>query len=97
MLGSENGDSTWPAPAQTTQLVNMAAHLFIVATTICRFINERRYGSPQENLEEILRNSKSGWNTQLDATYMSVLNTLTKDLTESEKARVLRKFEGIVG
>lgn len=87
----------WPSPSELDRLVNMAVPLFIVAATICRFLDDRRHGSPRAKLIEILRNSEEGWSDGLYITYMSVLSTLIQGLRGNEKERVLQQFRYIVG
>ncbi|KAL7914210.1 vegetative incompatibility protein HET-E-1 [Trichoderma velutinum] len=88
--------SQWPGSQNTEKLVEMAIPLFIYAATACRFISDRRLGGPKEQLERFFSynlNRKSN----LSATYLPVLDQLTRNLQGSEKESVITKFKEIVG
>lgn len=86
----------WPGPENTKKLVDMAIPLFIFAATVCRFLQDRRLGGPRDQLKGILAHQKSG-SSNLDATYLPVLDQLKKDLTISEQREVVARFKIIVG
>ncbi|QYT05214.1 WD_REPEATS_REGION domain-containing protein [Trichoderma simmonsii] len=86
----------WPGNENTEKLVDMALPLFIYAATACRFISDRRLGGPKEQLE-IFFNSNRNPKSNLDATYLPVLEQLTRDLKGGEKRAVITKFQEIVG
>ncbi|KAL7800877.1 vegetative incompatibility protein HET-E-1 [Trichoderma afarasin] len=88
--------SQWPGSKDTERLVDMAIPLFIYAATACRFISDRRLGGPKEQLE-IFFNSHRNPKSNLDATYLPVLEQLTRDLKGGEKRAVITKFKEIVG
>ncbi|KAJ4855762.1 WD domain, g-beta repeat domain-containing protein [Trichoderma breve] len=87
--------SQWPGSKDTERLVDMAIPLFIYAATACRFISDRRLGGPKEQLE-IFFNSHRNPKSNLDATYLPVLEQLTRDLKGGEKRAVITKFKEIV-
>ncbi|KAL5093219.1 hypothetical protein Trisim1_011024 [Trichoderma cf. simile WF8] len=88
--------SQWPGSKNTEKLVDMALPLFIYAATACRFIGDRRLGGPKEQLE-IFFNSNRNPKSNLDATYLPILEQLIRDLKGSEKRTVITKFKEIVG
>ncbi|KKP04274.1 hypothetical protein THAR02_03625 [Trichoderma harzianum] len=88
--------SQWPGSKNTEKLVDMAIPLFIYAATACRFISDRRLGGPKEQLE-IFLNSHRNPKSNLDATYLPVLEQLIRDLKGGEKRAVITKFKDIVG
>ncbi|PTB66799.1 hypothetical protein BBK36DRAFT_1198452 [Trichoderma citrinoviride] len=86
----------WPGADVIQKLVASAIPLFIVAATICRFLNDRRLGGPPHQLNRLLeyRDAKlSG----LDMTYRPVLDRLTAGLSLSSKQEVMNKFRYLIG
>lgn len=75
----------------------MATPLFIFAATICRFIADERIGTPDEQLEEVLQYQTKSQESQLDATYLPVLNRMVKGLAGRRRNDVLERFRNIVG
>lgn len=88
--------SDWPGVKTVRKLVEMAIPLFIVATTFCRFIQDRRVGGPNDQLARILNHQGSG-TSNLDATYLPVLDRLLAGLSKSERCRVVNRFKQVVG
>ncbi|KAL6798148.1 vegetative incompatibility protein HET-E-1 [Trichoderma sp. SZMC 28012] len=88
--------SEWPGNKNTEKLVDMAIPLFIYAATACRFIRDRRLGGPEEKLE-IFFNSHRNPKSNIDATYLPILQQLTRDLKGGEKRAVITRFKEIVG
>ena len=86
----------WPGAEHIQKLVDMAIPLFIFATTVCRFIQDRRFGGPKDQLARILEHQKSQ-KSNLDATYLPVLDQLLVGLSESEKREVAERFKQVVG
>ena len=86
----------WPGQTNVQSLVQMAIPLFIFATTICRFVEDRRCGEPEGQLAEVLKQTKSQ-ESELDATYLPVLDRLLIGLTNSRKDEVVQKFKEVVG
>ena len=87
----------WPGQSKVRTLVQMASPLFIFAATACRFIGDRRYGSPKSQLAEVLRVQTKSQTSKMDATYLPVLNGLLAGIPEDEWSETLRPFRGIVG
>lgn len=86
----------WPGPEQIRKLVEMAAPLFIFAATVCRFIQDRRLGGPQDQLSSILGQQESR-TSNLERTYRPVLDRLFTELDEKQVRIVAEKFQKIVG
>ncbi|KAJ4293221.1 hypothetical protein N0V90_008503 [Kalmusia sp. IMI 367209] len=86
----------WPGVQHIQKLVEMAVPLFIFAATVCRFIGDRRFGGPKDQLARILNHQKSQ-QSNLDATYLPVMDQLFVGLCESQKREVAEKFKQVVG
>ncbi|TFB00247.1 hypothetical protein CCMA1212_007742, partial [Trichoderma ghanense] len=86
----------WPGAAVIQKLVASAVPLFIVAATICRFLNDRRLGGPPHQLKRLLeyRDAKL---SSLDMTYLPVLDRLTAGLSPSHKQALMNKFRYLIG
>lgn len=54
----------------------MASPLFIFASTMCRFVADRKWGSPDEQLKVILKTRSRSQGSKLDSTYLPVLDQL---------------------
>jgi len=87
----------WPGPKNIQSLVQMAIPLFIFATTICRFIQDRRCGEPEEQLTKVLKYKTRSQESALDATYLPVLDQLLIGLPRLQKDEVMQKFKEVVG
>ncbi|KAL5606417.1 uncharacterized protein BROUX77_003610 [Berkeleyomyces rouxiae] len=87
----------WPGRENMQTLINMAVPLFIFAATTCRFLSERRYGNPNTQLSYVLRYHTESQVSQLDATYMPVLDRLTNGLPSRQQTEVIETFRTIVG
>ncbi|EXU97777.1 phosphorylase, AAA and WD40 domain protein [Metarhizium robertsii] len=87
----------WPGQSTIRTLIKMAVPLFIFAATICRFLNDRRCGNPDKQLEEILRFETRSQESQLDATYLPVLDQLWNGLSKRQRKNMLEQFRLIIG
>jgi hypothetical protein len=87
----------WPSSETVQSLVHMADRLFIFAATVCRFIKDRRSGSPEQQLKKVLTYQTRSQKSKLDATYLPVLNQLLSGLTDSEKQDLVYEFRRVVG
>ncbi|KAJ6439085.1 ankryin repeat protein [Purpureocillium lavendulum] len=85
----------WPDPSDLMSLVHMAIPLFIFAATVCRFIGDRRLGSPDRQLAKVLQASVEG--SQLAATYLPVLANMVDGKTVNQREESIRLFRMIVG
>lgn len=73
-----------------------ATPLFIFATTICRFLADRRCGHPNELLREVLDFKTERQEEKLDATYLPILNKMVAGLSADQQERVVQRFRQIV-
>lgn len=89
--------STWPEQWQVQTLVQLAIPLFIFAATTCRFLADRRTGTPDKKLQSITGHQTKSQISKLDATYSPVLEQLLFGLSNSEQNEVLRLFKRLVG
>ena len=97
--------SSWPDQSTIETLVKMAVPLFIFAATACRFLGERLFGDPEEQLQKVLVHRTKRQESELDATYMPILSQLlfrrTRSgvipLTALEKCYIVQEFRTIVG
>jgi len=88
----------WPGDEQVHALVEMASPLFIFAATACRFLEDRRLGgNPKKKLQTLLKYQSLDEATQLEKTYLPVLERLETDLTDPQKQRLADQFRLIVG
>jgi hypothetical protein len=87
----------WPGQTNIQSLVQMAIPLFIFATTTCRFIKDRRCGAPRDQLAKVLKYKTKSQESELDATYLPILDQLLIGLTSLRKDEVVRKFKEVVG
>jgi nucleoside phosphorylase len=87
----------WPGQTNVQSLVQMAIPLFIFATTICRFVEDRRCGEPEEQLAKVLKYQTKSQESELDATYLPVLDQLLLGLTNLRRDEVVQKFKEVVG
>ena len=87
----------WPGHTNVQILVEMAFPLFIFAATVCRFIRDRRFGQPDQQLAKVLKYQTKSQASKLDATYLPVLNQLLIGVTGSEKQDIIEQFKQVVG
>lgn len=87
----------WPGQTNVQILIGMAIPLFIFATTVCRFISDRKCGQPKDQLAKVLKYKTKSQASKLDATYLPVLNQLLVGVTDSEKQSIVKEFQQIVG
>ncbi|KAF1935622.1 hypothetical protein EJ02DRAFT_324548, partial [Clathrospora elynae] len=87
--------SDWPAQQQILALVKLAVPLFIYADTVCRYVGSKG-GSPTAFLNKVLHYKKATF-SQLDRTYLPVLDQLLSEQEEDEKEAWLQAFREVVG
>ena len=87
--------SDWPAQQQIVALVELAVPLFIYAVTVCRYVGSRG-SSPRAFLNKVLQYQKATF-SQLDRTYLPVLDQLLSEQEEDEKETWLQAFREVVG
>lgn len=90
-------DRDWPGDKRLQALVDMAVPLFIIAATICRFVDDSDW-DPRERLETILQSPSIGRSEQMAQTYLPVLTQLSARLKNShDKDKLHQEFRMIVG
>ncbi|CAN9164932.1 unnamed protein product [Alternaria alternata] len=87
--------SDWPATQQILTLVELAVPLFIYAATVCRYVNTKGR-DPKKYLSKVLEYGRSTF-SQLDRTYLPVLEQLLVEQEEDEKETWVRAFLEVVG
>jgi len=85
----------WPTTDQIQALVELAVPLFIFAATVCRYIGTKG-GHPEGYLKKVLEYQKSTF-SQLDRTYLPILEQLLAEQEEDEKEAWLYAFQKLVG
>lgn len=88
--------TNWPTRSDVQLLAHMSTPLLIFATTACRFIDDGRFGKPDELLTHILRFRAKG-DSQLDDTYLPILQRLTAGLSGARMVSLLNDFKIIIG
>jgi hypothetical protein len=87
----------WPGQANIQSLVQMAVPLFIFAITICRFLKDRRCGEPDEQLVKVLKYQTKSQESELDTTYLPVLDHLLTGLSQLRQDEVVQNFRKVIG
>ncbi|KAF5853876.1 hypothetical protein GGP41_006653 [Bipolaris sorokiniana] len=85
----------WPTADQIRALVELAVPLFIFAATVCRYIGTKG-GHPEGYLSKVLAYQKSTF-SQLDRTYLPILEQLLVEQEEDEREGWLQAFRKLVG
>ncbi|KAL6898546.1 hypothetical protein GGI43DRAFT_79381 [Trichoderma evansii] len=97
---------SWPSQDLIHQLVDMSVPLFIFASTVCRFIDDRDCGSPVIQAEKFVANYKDiDESSRMSMTYLPILNHMLVKRSDSgtnvrsatEKATIIKRFRHIVG
>jgi hypothetical protein len=92
---SHDISTEWPAQHQVLSLVEMAVPLFIYAATVCLFIGTKG-SNPRKNLSKVLEYGKSTF-SQLERTYLPVLDQLLDAQENDQKDEWLREFRDVIG
>lgn len=93
----------WPAQEDIKYLSWIATPLFIVASTMCLFVGNRIFGSPDERLRDIImfqtqrHKSSPDHLAKLEMTYVPVLEQLLSGLHQDQRRRALQNFKLIIG
>lgn len=88
----------WPNQPTIKALMDIAIPLFISAATACRFISDRRYGTPNELLEEMIAHKGRSGSSGLSATYLPILNRQIIDVqSKQKKTEIIQQFRKVVG
>jgi type II secretory pathway predicted ATPase ExeA len=86
----------WPGNDNVEKLVRMAVPLFIFAATLCRFVGDRDW-LPQERLAAILQDKAATSTSDIDRTYLPVLNQLLASKSKNDSMALLQEFQDIIG
>ncbi|VUC36749.1 unnamed protein product [Clonostachys rosea] len=89
----------WPGEQEVRNLTTMAAPLFIVASTMCRFVADDTYNDPLGQLKKIKRNEIATHN-ELDGlhfSYLPVLDQFTAGASGTACRSLMEDFRVIVG
>lgn len=84
----------WPSSANIQALVTLSVPLFIFAATACRVLEDPQW-DPEESFTEIL--THRGDKSQLDGTYLPVLNRVLNNQSEKQKIQLIQEFREILG
>ncbi|THV46068.1 hypothetical protein BGAL_0419g00010 [Botrytis galanthina] len=87
----------WPGHEVVQNLAGMTIPSFIFATTVCRFVNDRKCGQPKDQLAKVLKYQGRNQASKPDATYLPVLDQLLVGVTLSERTDLLEGFKQVVG
>ncbi|KAM0425943.1 hypothetical protein ACHAPT_008882 [Fusarium lateritium] len=87
----------WPKPAEIQSLTDSAVPLFIFAATICRFINDRKHGSPARQLEKVLQQQNRRGASKMHIIYSPVLSQQLVDASSDEQRHIVEEFQRVVG
>jgi hypothetical protein len=77
-------------------LVQVAIPLFIFAATICRFLGDLKW-SPTVRLDEFLRDPATRSASEMNRTYLPILNQLLTHPNETDSNKLEEEFHEIVG
>lgn len=86
----------WPGEEALQRLTNMAAPLFISATTFVRFISDDIEG-PQQSLSHILENENTPDLSEMERTYLPVLLRLNMKASQPQAKKRRTLFQNVVG
>jgi hypothetical protein len=86
----------WPGQECIEKLVKMAIPLFIFAATICRFVGDQDF-LPDKRLAAVLQDEAAASSSDLERTYIPVLNQLNVSKSKSDSEQLLKEFQDIVG
>jgi hypothetical protein len=84
----------WPGDQNIQLLVQMAVPLFIFATTVCRFMRDKKR-NPKTQLKQILELQINSQVSQLEMTYLPILNQIFDG--DGEQEYQTKEFQEIVG
>jgi hypothetical protein len=91
-------DTSWPSQTSVKTISEMAVPLFIFAATVCRFVSDRKAGSPEKQLQLFLDyKSSERVSSKLGVIYLPILEQTVSELSSAERAEALTDFRLIVG
>lgn len=87
----------WPGTVVLEELTHMAVPLFIIAATICRFVQDQDF-DPRDQLRVILDSRSVGQISELGQTYLPILERVVSSLANvTTRHQVHHEFRLIVG
>jgi hypothetical protein len=86
----------WPEDEKIQTLVAIAVPLFIFAATVCRFVEDLKW-SPEERLDEFLKDPAITSASEMDRTYLPILNQLLTGRNKVESDKLKQEFYEIIG
>ncbi|KAM0209438.1 hypothetical protein ACHAQI_006485, partial [Fusarium lateritium] len=90
--------SDWPTEEQVYKLVNASFPLFISASTLCRFMDNRKLGNPKRLLKQLLDAKDRGHESSLDLMYSAILNQQLGDNDSPwQREQTVKEFRLIIG
>nr|CEG04038.1 unnamed protein product [Fusarium acuminatum CS5907] len=87
----------WPGQQILQDLTKMAVPLFIFAATVCRFVSDRRCGSPPIQLDKVLHHRSKSHRSHLDLIYGPVLRSQITGVSKGDGEQIINDFNLIVG
>lgn len=88
--------TNWPGDDRIQTLVKMSIPSFIFAATVCRFVEDLAW-SPEERLEDFLKDPATTSAYEMDRTYLPILNKLTAGRSQMDSKKLLQEFQNIIG
>ncbi len=85
----------WPGESNIHTLATMASPLFIFVATVCHFVGDFQW-DPKEQLATIMEYQTASQASQLDGTYLPVLDKLLRGLAGAQKDRLLQEFRDVI-
>ncbi|GMG38934.1 unnamed protein product [Aspergillus oryzae] len=86
----------WPGNDNVERLVQMAVPSFIFAATLCRFVGDRDW-LPEKRLAAVLQDETATATSDMDRTYIPVLNQLLASKNKRDSRQLLQEFQNIIG
>jgi hypothetical protein len=86
----------WPGKDKMETLVEISNPLFIFASTICRFLEDRLW-SPTLRLDEFLKDPATRSTSEMERTYLPILNLLLTCSSETDSKKLEGEFHEIIG
>jgi hypothetical protein len=84
----------WLGDERIERLASMAVPLFIFAATVCRFVGDSRW-NPKRRHDTVLEYETASQASNLDWTYLPILQQLIKGCTNLEKKSLAQEFRDI--
>ncbi|PYH49351.1 putative wd40 protein [Aspergillus saccharolyticus JOP 1030-1] len=86
----------WPGKDRLQTLVTIAIPLFIFAATVCRFLEDPQW-QPEERLVEFLDDPATRSASEMERTYLPILNQLLKGRNKADSDKLKQEFHEIIG